>query len=294
VAAKRLLGEMEVPDDPETLQVWVRVAIDGEDWSEARQYVRRLRTAGDTVAANMLEAEVYLRTNKASRAEPKVELAVNEAGHALRARAAAVYLDVGLAADGERLLREWVDQEPDNVTAHFQLGTYLYQDDRLDESETEMREVFRLNADHAQALNFLGYSYAERGVKLDEALALIDRAVSLDTWNGAYLDSLGWVYYQMGRYDDAREPLEQATRTYPHDPTVLEHLGDLYAKMGERDLAIAAWSRAIDAGSEDPAGLGIKIGVIEVAEQEGEAGGQTAKPGPEKDPAPWTDPTRWP
>jgi tetratricopeptide (TPR) repeat protein len=293
-AARRLLSQMEVTDDPETLQVRVRLAIDGEDWSEARQYVRKLRTTGEAVAANMLEAEIYLRTDKAARAEPKVTLAVNEAGHGLRARAAAVYLDVDLVAEGEQLLREWVEQEPDDVTAHFQLATYLYQDDRFSESETEMREVFRLNADHAQALNFLGYSYAERGVRLDEALDMIERALALDTWNGAYLDSLGWVYFQMGRYDEAREPLEQATRTYPHDPTVLEHLGDLYAKMGERDLAIAAWSRAIDAGSEDPSALNIKIDIIEVAEKDGEAGGQTAKPGPEKDPASWTDPTRWP
>ena len=141
-----------------------------------------------------------------------------------------------------------------------------------------MQQVFRLDPQHAQALNFLGYSYAERGIRLDQALDMIQRALESDAWNGAYLDSLGWVYFQMGRYEEARGPLEQAARTYPHDPTVLDHLGDLYAKVGELELALAAWSRAIDSGAEDPESLWAKIQVVEVAGEEGQGGGQRAKP----------------
>ena len=100
---------------------------------------------------------------------------------------------------------------------------------------------------------------AERRVRLDEALVLIQRALSLDSSNGAYLDSLGWVYYQMGRYPEAREPLERAAREYPHDGTVLEHLGDLYLELGETDLAYVAWRRALDAGAEDDAALRAKL-----------------------------------
>ena len=122
-----------------------------------------------------------------------------------------------------------------------------------------LREAFRLDPDHAPALNFLGYSLAERSLRLDEALALIQRALTLDGSNGAYLDSLGWVYYQMGRYLEARDPLERAAREYPHDGTVLEHLGDLYMKIGEVDMALAAWGRALVAGPEDETALRMKV-----------------------------------
>ena len=143
-----------------------------------------------------------------------------------------------------------------------------------------MREVFRIDPKHAQALNFLGYGLAERGTNLDEALALVQRALAVDPWNGAYLDSLGWVYVRMGRYGEARQPLEQAARTFPHDPTVLDHLGDLYRSLGERELAVAAWTRAIDAGAADAPAVRAKIEVFEVAGQPEDRSGQTGSDDP--------------
>ena len=97
----------------------------------------------------------------------------------------------------------------------------------------------------------------------DEALELVQRALKVDGWNGAYLDSLGWVYFQMGRYDEARGPLEQAAREYPNDVTVLEHLGDVYLELGGRALAREAWVRALDAGSENEESLRAKLAKAE-------------------------------
>jgi tetratricopeptide (TPR) repeat protein len=293
--AQELLGQLEQADTAEGLQVSARVAIAAGEWNEARQLARRLRSAGENVAAAMIEAESYLKTDRPDRAKEKIAEAVADGGPSARLLAASLYLDTGHVSEGERLLREWVRSEPDNADAHFQLGSYLYRAERLEESEAQMEEVFRIDPEHAQALNFLGYSYAERGIELERALDMIQRALQSDAWNGAYLDSLGWVYYQMGRFEEARGPLEQAARTYPNDPTVLDHLGDMYAKVGERELALAAWTRAIDAGAEDPAELWAKIEVVDVAEKEGEGGGQTAKPfimdSTDLDPA---DSDRWP
>jgi tetratricopeptide (TPR) repeat protein len=295
VEAERLIGQLEDPENVDALQVEARLAVTREEWSEARQIARRLRTAGEPVAAAMIEAESYLKSDRPERAKEKISEAVEQGGPSARLRAAALYYDSDRREDGERLLRDWVEQDPDSADAHFQLGSYLYRADRQEESESEMMEVFRVDPEHAQALNFLGYSYAERGIRLDQALEMIQQALQNDVWNGAFLDSLGWVYYQMGRFEEARGPLEQAARTYPHDPTVLDHLGDLYAKVGERTLALAAWSRAIDAGAPDPETLWAKIEVVEVAEKESQAAAQTAKPvmpdGSVPDP---TDPYRWP
>jgi tetratricopeptide (TPR) repeat protein len=87
---------------------------------------------------------------------------------------------------------------------------------------------------------------ADRGTRLDEALGYIRRAVALDPQNGAYLDSLGWVYYRQGNYDLAEENLRLASEKISTDPTVQAHLGDLYQKTGRLKLATAHWQRALD------------------------------------------------
>jgi tetratricopeptide (TPR) repeat protein len=97
-------------------------------------------------------------------------------------------------------------------------------------------------------LNYLGYMLADRGVKLDEALTLIKKAVDLDPTNGAYLDSLGWAYFKLGKYDQAEDNLNKASRSQHMgaDPTVQDHLGDLYQKTGRLKLAAAHWERALE------------------------------------------------
>ena len=98
---------------------------------------------------------------------------------------------------------------------------------------------------NATALNYLGYMLADRGVKLDEALNLIKKAVDLDPANGAYLDSLGWAYFKLGKYELAEDNLTKASQHMGTDPTVQDHLGDLYQKTGRLKLAAAHWERAI-------------------------------------------------
>ena len=99
---------------------------------------------------------------------------------------------------------------------------------------------------NAMALNYLGYMLADRGTRLDEALGYIRRAVALDPQNGAYLDSLGWAYYKMGNYDLAEENLRRASERIGNDPTVHDHLGELYQKTGRLKLAATHWERALE------------------------------------------------
>jgi tetratricopeptide (TPR) repeat protein len=124
----------------------------------------------------------------------------------------------------------------------------------FDQAETEFRKI--LNAvspsdpQSAATLNYLGYMNADRGVKLDESLNYIKQAVSLEPTNGAYLDSLGWAYFKLGKYDLAEENLTKATVRMGSDPTVQEHLGDLYQKTGRLKLAAAHWDRAVQEWSK--------------------------------------------
>ncbi len=117
---------------------------------------------------------------------------------------------------------------------------------KYDEAEATFRKVIQSDPQNATALNYLGYMLADRGMKLDEALTLIKKAVDLDPANGAYLDSLGWAYFKQGKYDQAEENLIKASQRIGSDPTVQNHLGDLYQKTGRLKLAAAHWERAIN------------------------------------------------
>ena len=117
---------------------------------------------------------------------------------------------------------------------------------KYDEAEATFRKVIQSDPQNATALNYLGYMLADRGMKLDEALTLIKKAVDMDPANGAYLDSLGWVYFKQGKYDQAEEILIKASQRIGSDPTVQNHLGDLYQKTGRLKLAAAHWERAIN------------------------------------------------
>jgi tetratricopeptide (TPR) repeat protein len=88
--------------------------------------------------------------------------------------------------------------------------------------------------------------FADRGENLDEALALIKKALEYEPNNGAYLDSLGWVYYRLGRYEEAVRYLERAAEKVAGDPVVHDHLGDAYAKLDRLAEAITHWKRAIE------------------------------------------------
>lgn len=103
---------------------------------------------------------------------------------------------------------------------------------QYDHAATTLIELIRIDPEHAPGLNFLGYMYAEQGVKLDEAEALISLALSMEPENPYFRDSLGWVYYQRGEYDQAVVELERATGGRYEDPIIVEHLADAYVAAG--------------------------------------------------------------
>ncbi|HKW16441.1 MAG TPA: tetratricopeptide repeat protein [Terriglobales bacterium] len=117
---------------------------------------------------------------------------------------------------------------------------------KYDEAEAGFRKILTQSPDNATVLNYLGYMLADHNTKLDDALAMIKKAVDLEPANGAYLDSLGWAYYKLGKYDLAEDNLTKASQHMGADPTVQEHLGDLYQKTGRLRLAATHWERALE------------------------------------------------
>jgi tetratricopeptide (TPR) repeat protein len=137
-------------------------------------------------------------------------------------------------------------KEEDKEYVEFLRGSTYERQKKYDQAEQVFRKVLGSDPDNAAVLNYLGYMLADRGQKLDEALIMIKKAVDLEPANGAYLDSLGWAYFKLGKYDQAEDNLTKASQHMGTDPTVQQHLGDLYQKTGRLKLAAAHWERAIE------------------------------------------------
>ncbi len=119
-----------------------------------------------------------------------------------------------------------------------------------DLAEADLEMALKLSPDQAQVLNFLGYSWVDRGQHLPQALAMLEKARALSPYDGYIVDSVGWAYYRLGRYGDAAKTLENAVLLVPGDSTINEHLGDAYWRIGRKLDAHFQWSHALAFGPE--------------------------------------------
>ena len=248
--ARAELKRMEKPGGALALEAKARLALSEKDWSATRQAAKKLRGTGEDQIGfgALIEGEAALGDRRWSEAGKRFAEAARTLGPVVRPRIAELYRDAGKSDMGLQILRDWVGDEPENAQARYQLGAYLYLLEEVEEAEQQMRQALRLDPANAAALNFLGYSLAEREEQLDEALELVQRALEIDAWNGAFLDSLGWVYYQMGEFEQARDPLERAARETaqrPDDPGAPRRS---LPGAGRASLALAAWDRGVRAG----------------------------------------------
>ncbi len=123
--------------------------------------------------------------------------------------------------------------------------------DKWDLAEADFRKALELEENQPLVLNYLGYSLVDQGLKLDEALNMIKTAVDLRPTDGYIVDSLGWVFYRLGRYEEAVTELERAIELRPADPVINDHLGDAYWMVGRRNEARFQWNHARDLGPEE-------------------------------------------
>ena len=172
------------------------------------------------------------------------------------------YDDLKAPEKALKLLRQVLALKPDFRDARYQLAACLERLNQMDDAEREFRLLLAEKPDDASALNYLGYSLADRGLKLPEAERLIREAVRLSPAEPAYLDSLGWVLYKQGRSAEAAAQLELAARRGPEDATVWDHLGDALAAAGRPQAAWRAWKRA-EALAETPLASGRKAAKLQ-------------------------------
>jgi tetratricopeptide (TPR) repeat protein len=186
--------------------------------------------------------------------------------------------------DGAKAIRKVVDADPDDVEAAIALGNLYRAHDRFAEAadaftigvkaisdetnpdwriyyfrgvsfertkrwplaEADFKLALKINPNQPQVLNYLGYSWVDMGVNLEEALNMIRTAVDLRPNDGYIVDSLGWAYYRLARYEDATENLERAVELRPEDAVINDHLGDAYWQVGRKREAVFQWAHARD------------------------------------------------
>ena len=157
---------------------------------------------------------------------------------------------IGLNKEAGRLTRameiaaEAVEIFPEDVDLRFTLGALCDELNGGLDCLTHMYKAVEMDPSHASALNYIGYTYVENGIKLNEAEILITRALEVSPGSGHILDSLGWLYYIKGDMERAIAELERAFDKLPNDATVAEHLGDAYLKQSAKQKAVGVYEKA--------------------------------------------------
>jgi len=225
--------------------LYKKIKNDDENFAEAQ-----LRMAAMDLRAERIDAAL-VALRQLIRNEPKMANAYTLLSAALMRKKA--YTELLTETEAALSLENVQVQLLFNRAAAFE-GLRQY-----NEAAGQIKKLFTIEPNNIEALNFLGYLYAEQGVQLDEAEQLIRRALEAQPDNGYYLDSLAWVHYKRAEYDKAVAVQTEAISQVPDDPVMHEHLGDILWKSGKTDEARATWKDAIKLGHQDRRSMQNKI-----------------------------------
>ena len=163
---------------------------------------------------------------------------------------AAIHQKRGAREQAMQAFAEGVEAYPEDESLLYEYAIAHERGGNHAEAMKIMKELLSLNVNHADALNFIGYSWADRNIKLDLAYDYIRKALELKPKSGYIQDSLGWVYFRMGAYTKARTALEKAVELEPNDPYIHEHLGDTYHALNMKDKALIHYEKALQLHSD--------------------------------------------
>ena len=254
--AQQILGPLAVKQgavNPRAVRIFATAAREKEDYAAGLATARAAAAAEpDKPEWTALVAEFQYRTGEKKKAEETIaKLAASpDVDQALAA--GDVYTRVKDFAGAARVSKEASSRFPDSSEALFRLGAALERTGATGEAEKAFQKLLEGRPNDSAAQNYLGYMWADRGIRLEEARELLEKAVAREPRNGAYLDSLGWVYFRLGRLEKAQTYLVSAKQREPDDPTIEEHLGDLSERQGDVASAIAHWERALALKHEEP------------------------------------------
>jgi len=249
--AKTILKRLNNQPEPyEARYMLALVAYRQEKYPESLQYVDQIPVSSDNFEeATYLKVKILQKQHKTDEAIVLLDMYLQDetsSSPLFYALLSSLYVHQQHKKQALSTLHKGVSTFPKNYQLYFELGLLLEKSNRTQDAIVEMRKVLELQPDHADALNFIGYSLADKNMDLDEALGYILHAIELKPENGFIIDSLGWVYFRMGKFKEATEALEHAVSLQPNDPHIFDHLGDSYNAMGDQDNAYKAYQKAYE------------------------------------------------
>ena len=218
------------------------------EWQRALRHYQQIRQQSNVyVAAQRQILNLYIQLEQFSEASSWVDsLSSEQPGMAalFAALQAESLLNAGRDQEAQTVLDAALEQHPDSLELLFTRTLLSERSENMAQLERDLRRIIALDPANAQALNHLGYALTVRTERYDEALALIERALSIMPDDPAIIDSLGWVQFKLARYDDALANLWRAYEAYP-DPEVAAHLGEALWVTGQRSEALEIWARTL-------------------------------------------------
>ena len=224
-------------------------------WIEQRQYGKAEEILGSISRPSDYYPQSLILKSYILEKEKKIKEAIQLLQSALMMMPKKIELYLALASlyeqdnhlqESKKILLEGIEMDPDLAELYFRLGALLDKMGQKKESLNQLKTAVKKDPFHVQALNYLGYTYAERGSNLDEAETLIKRALKFRPNDGFILDSLGWVYFKKKKYDEALIELEKAWKLAPNDPVIGEHLGDAFGKKNNWEKALKTYRRVLE------------------------------------------------
>jgi Tfp pilus assembly protein PilF len=149
------------------------------------------------------------------------------------------------AEEAARAAEALPGQPRDKTMVWFLLGAIYERQKFFDKAEEQFKKVLAVDPKNAPVLNYYGYMLGDLGMRLDEAEELVQQALKEEPYNGAYLDSLGWIYFKQNKFAESEVELRKAVERESHDATIHSHLGDLFAKTGRSALAATEWEKSL-------------------------------------------------
>ena len=158
---------------------------------------------------------------------------------------------IGIWTEAITAFRQAIELDPQNTDFLFRLASCLEQAGLFQEAVKEFETLLAIAPDHSLALNYLGYIFADEGINLEESLRLLKRAVAQQPDNGNFLDSLGWVYYRLGKLRQAEELIIKAIKLEKNNAIILDHLGEVYFALGKHQEAKLYWEKSLQLDQEN-------------------------------------------
>lgn len=254
-ARENLESVLEVKENSEARYLLAVLYMEAEQWTAALEMLSEINPSDDEFEDSVvLQSRIYHQNEQIDEGLQLLQgyLENKETQRELfYILASSLYQEDGQSSRASEVLASGIHVFPDSEKLLFEYGLQLERTNQLEEAIEAMKQILEVNPDHPEALNFIGYSWADTDRNLEQALAYIIRAMELKPGNGYIQDSLGWVHYKLGNLETARDELTEALELVPDDPHIYDHLGDVYMSLGLPDKALEAYKSALEY-FEDP------------------------------------------